>query len=186
MPMSKKDSGLKPMINSPATATATNTASTEARPSSDQYTSDRCRISANSSRTSAAPIPKRTDAAVNSGTPPSTANVTIATPETMTRITPITTWWMCRPPPAEMLRGCHHLRGLSLPAWRRMYRTIVRVTKNVRMNATRQHTSGNREYGIPVGRPKSRSRVGRTQKTYADLHETCPGYPPTRRTSPIG
>ena len=31
-------------------------------------------------------------------------------PETMTKITPITTWWMCRPPPAEMLRGCHHLR----------------------------------------------------------------------------
>ena len=54
---------------------------------------------------------------------------------------------------AEMLRGCHHLRGLSLSAWLRMYRTIVRVTKKVRMNATRQKTSGSRPCGI--ARPRS-------------------------------
>ena len=36
MPMSKNDSGLKPRISSPATATAANTASTEVRPSSAQ------------------------------------------------------------------------------------------------------------------------------------------------------
>ena len=88
----------------------------------------------------------------------------------MTKITPITTWWMCRPPPAEMLRGCHHLRGLSLSAWLRMYRTIVRVTKNVRMNATRQHTSGSRPWGIA----RSRSNVTCTQKTYAAAWRDVP------------
>ena len=36
MVTSKNDSGLKPRISRPATATATNTASTDARPSSDQ------------------------------------------------------------------------------------------------------------------------------------------------------
>jgi hypothetical protein len=36
IPMSKNDSGLKPRISSPATATAANTASTDVRPSSDQ------------------------------------------------------------------------------------------------------------------------------------------------------
>ena len=54
-----------------------------------------------------------------------------------------------------MLRGCHHLRGVSLSAWLRMYRTIVRVTKNVRMNATRQKTSGIR----PSGMSKPQSKV---------------------------
>ena len=170
MPMSKNDSGLKPRISRPATATAANTASTDVRPSSAQYTSCRCRISANSSSTSAAPIPKKVAATVNSGTPPSTANVTIETPEIMTKITPITTWWMCKPPPADMLRGCHHLRGASLSAWLRMYRTIVRVTKNVRMNATRQNTSGSR----PCGIDRSRSNVTCTQKTYADLRVSRP------------
>ena len=52
------------------------------------------------------------------------------------------------PPPPEMLRGCHHLRGASLSAWLRMYRTIVRVTKNVRMNAIRHHISGSRAGGM--------------------------------------
>ena len=92
--MSKNDSGLKPRISNPATAIAANTASTDVRPSSAQYTSCRCRINANSSRTSAAPIPKKVAATVNSGTPPLTAKVTIAIPEIMTKITPITTWWM--------------------------------------------------------------------------------------------
>ncbi len=74
--------------------------------------------------------------------------------------------------------------GASLPAWLRMYRTIVRVTKNVRMNATRQHTSGSRDGGTEKSR--WRSRVGRTQKkTYADLRVSRPGYPPTRRSAPI-
>ena len=36
---SKKDNGLNPRMSSPATATAANTASTDVRPSSAQYTS---------------------------------------------------------------------------------------------------------------------------------------------------
>ena len=110
-----------------------------------------------------------------------TAKVTIEIPETMTKITPITTWWMCMPLPAEMFRGCHHLRGLSLSAWLRMYRTIVRVTKNVRMNATRQKTSGSRAWGIA----RLKSNVARTQKTYAVACATCRGYGPARRGRPI-
>ena len=65
IPMSKNDSGLNPRTSRPATAVATKTASTEVRPSSDQYTSSRCRINANSSSTRAAPIPKMIPAAVN-------------------------------------------------------------------------------------------------------------------------
>ena len=65
IPISKNDSGLKPMTSRPATATATKTASTDVRPSSVQYTSSRWRIKANSSSTRAAPIPKMMDAAVN-------------------------------------------------------------------------------------------------------------------------
>lgn len=50
---------------------------------------------------------------------PSTANVTMVIPEIITKTMPITTWWMCSPPRPEILRGCHHLRGMSLPAlWR--------------------------------------------------------------------
>ncbi|CND53970.1 Uncharacterised protein [Mycobacterium tuberculosis] len=52
-----------PSSSRPVTAIATNTASTDARPFSVQYTSLRCRISANSSRTSAEPIPNTTAAA---------------------------------------------------------------------------------------------------------------------------
>ena len=73
------------------------------------------------------------------------------------------------------------MRGASLPAWMRMYRTIVRVTKNVRMNATRQKTSGIR----PCGTEKLRSKVAPTQKTYADLRVSGPGYRSTRRRAPI-
>lgn len=102
-----------------------------------------------------------------------TAKVTIDTPEIMTSITPITTWWMCSPPPAEMLRGCHHLRGASESAWLRMYRTIVRVTKNVRMNATRQNTSGIRLCGMP----KSRSNVARTVENLRRPARVTPGIP---------
>ena len=87
-----------------------------------------------------------------------TLNVTIDTPEIMTQITPITKWWICSPSPAEMLRGCHHLRGVLEFACLRMYRTMVRVTKNVRMKATRQNTSGVR----PCGMPRPSSIVART------------------------
>jgi hypothetical protein len=62
-----------------------------------------------------------------------------------------------------------------------MYRTIVRVTKNVRMNATRQKTSGIR----PCGIARLKSKSARTQKTYADLRVSGPGYSPTRRWTPI-
>ncbi len=97
----------------------------------------------------------------------------------MTKITPMTMWWMCSVP-WPILRGCHHLRGASLSAWLRMYRTIVRVTKNVTMNATRQQNSGSR----PCVR-KSSSNVTCTQKTYADRRATCRGYGPARRNRPI-
>ncbi len=120
---------------------------------------------------------------MNSGTPPVTANVTIVRPEIMTRITPTTTWWMCRPPAffdTEMLRGCHHLRGASLSACLRMYRTMVRVTKNVAMNDSRQHSNGRRS-----GVRKSNWIVACTHKTYADQRVSRPGYPPTRRCAPI-
>ncbi|BBX16029.1 hypothetical protein MDUV_08890 [Mycolicibacterium duvalii] len=66
-----------------------------------------------------------------------------------------------------------------------MYRTIVRVTKNVTMNAKRQQTSGSRVYGIPIGRLEVAARVGCTRKTYADQRVSGPGYPPTRRGAPI-
>jgi hypothetical protein len=100
------------------------------------------------------------------GYSPSTAKVTIDTPETMTKITPITTWWMCKPPPAEMLRGCHHLRGASLSAWLRMYRTIVRVTKNVRMK---------RDEAAHERQPPMRNRKvrGRTSRARRKLTPTC-------------
>src|ERR1700742_4580353 len=93
---SKNDNGLNPTMSRPATATAANTASNDVRPSSAQYTSWRCSIKVNSSSTNAAPMPKKVAATVNSGTPPSTAKVTIESPEIMTKITPITTWWMCK------------------------------------------------------------------------------------------
>ena len=51
-----------------------------------------------------------------------------------------------QPTRAPMLRGCHHLRGASLSACARMYRTMVRVTKNVRRKAIRHHISGNRAW----------------------------------------
>ncbi len=44
-----------------------------------------------------------------------------------------------------------------------------------RINATRQHTGGIREDG--TAKPTSRSKVGRTQKTYADLHLSRTGIP---------
>jgi len=69
---------------------------------------------------------------------------------------------MCSPPPAEMLRGCHHLRGASLFAWLRMYRTIVRVTKNVRRKAIRHHISGNRCGGMARSNFKSKLSASNT------------------------
>ncbi|PRC61597.1 hypothetical protein C6A85_07755, partial [Mycobacterium sp. ITM-2017-0098] len=42
-------------------------------------------------------------------------------------------------------------------------RTIVRVTKNVRMNAIRHHISGNRDGGTARDKSQWRSRLGCTQ-----------------------
>src|SRR5690606_23542856 len=74
--------GCRPSSSTPVTAITANTALTEVRPSWLQYTSDRCRISANSSSTRAVPTPKTAAAAArhptnSSGsaspaTPPST------------------------------------------------------------------------------------------------------------------
>lgn len=102
-----------------------------------------------------------------------TLKVTMETPEIMTKITPITTWWMCSPLPAEMLRGCHHLRGASESAWLRMYRTMVRVTKNVKMNATRQNSSGMR----PCGMPRFRRKSSRTVENLRRPACVAPGIP---------
>src|ERR1700709_1547888 len=84
--------GCRPSISSPATAVAAKTASTELRPSSSQYTSDRCRISAYSSSTSAAPMPKSVADSVNSGSCPLTARVTRLSPDSITSTTPNVTW----------------------------------------------------------------------------------------------
>src|ERR1700730_7380189 len=69
--------------------------------------------------------------------------VTNINPESITSTTPNATWWMC-PSPMWTLRGCHHRADRRVLARRRITRTHVRVTKNVRMKATRQHSSGNR------------------------------------------
>ena len=66
-----------------------------------------------------------------------------------------------------------------------MYRTIVRVTKNVTMNATRQHTNGRREYGMPIGRPEAAVSAECTRKTYADQRVSGTGYRSARRDPPI-
>src|SRR3954453_2264271 len=47
-----------------------------------------------------------------------------------------------------------------------MYRTIVRVTRNVSRNEIRQHSNGNRPGGIAKSRPKSNFQSSNTGKTY--------------------
>src|SRR6201986_4708466 len=61
----------------------------------------------------------------------------------MTRTTPKVTWWMCTPP-MWTLRGCHQRVGRPAAARWRMTRTNVRVTKKVRMKASRQPSNGSR------------------------------------------
>src|ERR1700712_655340 len=72
--------------------------------------------------------------------------------------------------PCPILRGCHHLGGVSLVllfSLCRMYRTIVRVTRNVSRNEIRHHSSGNRPGGIARLSPKSNFQSSNTGKTYA-------------------
>ncbi len=78
---------------------------------------------------------------MNWGSCPSMDRVTSVSPESNVRTTPNVTWWMCTPP-TWTLRGCHHLVGRPFSTRCRINRTNVRVTKNVRMKATRQHNSG--------------------------------------------
>lgn len=87
--------------------------------------------------------PKKVAATLSSGSRPLTASVTKVSPEIITSTTPNVTWWTCTDP-RSTLRGCHHLGGGPSSGRPRMTRTKVRVTKNVRMKATRQHKSGNR------------------------------------------
>ena len=80
------------------------TASTDVRPSSDQYTSwqmqDQGELVENQRRADT----EKDCGGREFGYPPSTASVTIVTPETMTKITPITTWWMCSDAMADVAR----------------------------------------------------------------------------------
>ncbi len=171
--MSKNDSGLKPRISSPATATAANTASTDVRPSSAQYTSCRCRISANSSSTSAAPIPKIDCCGREFGYSAVDRQSHHRDPGDHDQ--DHTDDHMVDVHPAARRRCCAAATtcaGLSLSAWLRMYRTIVRVTKNVRMNAIRHHISGIRPCGIARRRSPA---SGARQKTYADRRGDVPG-----------
>ena len=62
-----------------------------------------------------------------------------------------------------------------------MYRTIVRVTKNVRMNAIRQHTSGSRSCGMAEVEDRMVASHGRKLTPTCACHGA--GYPPTRRTA---
>src|SRR5215213_10600192 len=91
---------------------------------------------------------------------------------------------MCNEP-WPMLRGCHHLRGASLSACERMYRTIVRVTRKVRRKAIKHHISGHRSRGTTRSKFMSYLSSSGTGKTYADLRVSRHGYPPTRRCAPI-
>src|SRR5438874_383778 len=64
--------------------------------------------------------------------------------------------------PTWTFRGSHHFGGLPVLTRLRIKRTNVRVTKKVTMNASRQHSNGNRP------RPMMSSSIQRsTLETYA-------------------
>ena len=82
--------GVKPSSSSAVNPAATNTASTDSRPALVQYTSRRCRISANSSSTRAVPSPNSAAAPARQPTgycgaasPPTPATTMNTTPKTM-------------------------------------------------------------------------------------------------------
>ena len=120
IPMSKNDSGLKPRTSSPATAIAANTASTDVRPSSAQYTSckvqDQCVLVEHQRRADPekdcrhgefgySPVDRQSHHRhAGDHHQDHTDHHVVDVQAT----------------DAEMLRGCHHLRGLSLSAWLRM------------------------------------------------------------------
>ena len=130
---SVRSKGLNPAITRPMQAIVRLTSSTDSRPCSDQYTSDMCRIRANSSRTSDVPTPTITAAISSHGR----ADVPTAMNAPMiSRIVPGTAWWMWVPD-AETLS----LNG-PRPAW--ISRVIVRVTKNVTTKELKHSSSGTR------------------------------------------
>src|SRR4051794_11869190 len=132
VPTDPTPNGSAPSISSPMTAAASTIASTEARPCSDQYTSSRCKIRANSSSTSAAPTPNSAPRISHHGDcQPAGANA--SRPATNMSIAPNTTWWTCTSP-VEMLPGHHD-------TWARIIRTLSRINRNVRMNATSRKNS---------------------------------------------
>jgi hypothetical protein len=121
--------GVRPSRPSPHTATAMNTTWTDSRPSSLQYTSSRCRTSANSSSTSAVPIPN-TDAVIAAHADLGSCTASPLMPPTHMNTSPNTTWWMCVPP-AATLPG-HHFTCA------RIIRTLNLMNKNARMKKTRK------------------------------------------------
>ncbi len=132
-------SGVSPSRARPHMATAMKTTSTDSRPCSLQYTSFRCRTRANSSRTSAMPIPRRAavpaahhDRGFWTARPP--------TAPRHIRTSPNTTWWTCTPP------------GVTLPGhhftWARIMRTLNRMNRNAAMKATKKQNSRS----LPVAR----------------------------------
>ncbi|PPS68764.1 hypothetical protein BZZ08_07372 [Streptomyces sp. MH60] len=123
--------GVNPARTSPTRAAVSTTTSTLLRPASVQYTSSRCRISANSSSTSPAPIPKTT--AANADPNPYRPPATAPNPPMTVSTIPGTTWWMCTPPALTFPKG-------PLPA--RISRVITRVTTNVSTNEVSARSSG--------------------------------------------
>ena len=131
--MSVTPSGLYPRMNSPRHAPVSPIISTETRPSFSQYTSCRCRISANSSSTRDAPAPTRTAAISIQGDWDVFRPNAISAPRT-SRMMPGTAWWTWVPD-AETLS-----RNGPRPA--RIIRVITRVVRKVRTKASRQIASG--------------------------------------------
>ena len=129
--------GTIPSSSSTVTPTATNTASTDSLPSLVQYTSRRCRMSANSSRTRAAPSPKSAAAPARQFSEPPGVTIGVTPPMSM-NTTPNTMWCTCRSP------------GVTLPGhqrtWARISRTESRIKPNPATNAQKKQNSGNRPF----------------------------------------
>ncbi len=125
--------GDAPSNSSPHAAAPTTTASTESRPSSDQYTSFRCRISANSSSTSAVPMPN-TAAPISAHGGLLPVGEASPSPPTIIRTTPKTTWWMCSPPGVTFFGHQETCARIS--------RTLIRMKRNAPRKPSSRQSSG--------------------------------------------
>jgi hypothetical protein len=163
--MLRTPTGLTPISSSAVTPAATNTASIDSRPSLLQYTSRRCRMSANSSSTSAVPKPNSTAAPDRESTEYSGA-ASSATPPTAMSTTPKTMWctWTA---PAMTFPGHHRTRA-------RMSRADRRMNPNPSTKVMKKQNSGNR----PVRRICAANQP--------DIDESLPGAPPLPESGHCG